>query len=668
MAISPTNPAQRAAAAAAAAGSAQAAPMALKPGDVLTALVLQTLADGTARLAVGDALLDVASQIPLTPGSTVRLAVQSTNAGLTLALLDSDRAPQGAGQTPQGTLAPARAAVAGAVDKAASPPPVAAAQPGADTAAKPAVAALAHAVRGAAARQDGLAPLFADAAEVAEAAALPKPVRQAIAQLLAFRTPAAAPITGDTIRQAMSRSGLFLEARLAAASPGKNPTLANAPTLAGAQLPPADLKAALLALRQVLRTWVGDMPATQTGAQPAQPTAQPGPLTETRQDARPAGRPVDGAPQAAEPSADTGAAEEGSGAPGVREVVVTRTVAVADRALPSRPPAGPSGTGEVARTSTAPLGSTQSADKMPATGAGGPAGGSVAPAVLLAMLERSVRPGPPGVVPEDGPDSRLPNSGQQESGGEGSRVRGNAPPASGLPASRLVDLLERGLALPEVASGETHAEAPPNAVTEDAAPRAKDAPEPTAPPAPPYRGGPSAAQPAAAAGITDGAEPHVIGERLLTETDAALARHTLLQAASLPDGAGLDQPDRTQPRWAFEIPLATPQGTAVAQFEIARDGGKSAPSAEAKPAWRARFTLDIEPIGPVHVQIALSGARAGVTLWAERQESAARLRAEAPLLADALREVELEPGDVLVRDGQPPRSAAAAGRFLDRAS
>jgi Flagellar hook-length control protein FliK len=68
------------------------------------------------------------------------------------------------------------------------------------------------------------------------------------------------------------------------------------------------------------------------------------------------------------------------------------------------------------------------------------------------------------------------------------------------------------------------------------------------------------------------------------------------------------------------------------------------------------------------VQIALSGARAGVTLWAERQESAARLRAEAPLLADALREVELEPGDVLVRDGQPPRSAAAAGRFLDRAS
>src|SRR5262249_28387658 len=157
------------------AGSAQAAPAAvlaaLKPGDVLTALVLQTLADGTARLAVGDALLDVASQIPLAPGSTVTLAGQSTTAGVTPALLRSDRARQGRGQPSQVAAAPARApaaTAAAAVDKAASPdlasaPAAAAAQPRAEAAVKPAVAALAQAVRGAAARQDSLAPLFADA-------------------------------------------------------------------------------------------------------------------------------------------------------------------------------------------------------------------------------------------------------------------------------------------------------------------------------------------------------------------------------------------------------------------------------------------------------------------------------------------------------------------------
>jgi hypothetical protein len=73
-------------------------------------------------------------------------------------------------------------------------------------------------------------------------------------------------------------------------------------------------------------------------------------------------------------------------------------------------------------------------------------------------------------------------------------------------------------------------------------------------------------------------------------------------------------------------------------------------------------------MGPVHAQVALIGARATVTLWAERPDSAMRLRQSAPMLSDALREAELEPGDVFVRDGAQPRQAAPAGRFLDRAS
>ena len=118
----------------------------------------------------------------------------------------------------------------------------------------------------------------------------------------------------------------------------------------------------------------------------------------------------------------------------------------------------------------------------------------------------------------------------------------------------------------------------------------------------------------------------------------------------------------------FEIPLATPQGTAVAQFEIARDARSTAPD-EAKVVWRARFTLDMEPMGPVHALIALSGMRTAVTLWAERDASAARLRADAPALAEALALAELEPGDVQVRTGEPPRPRqAGAGKFLDRAS
>jgi hypothetical protein len=179
-----------------------------------------------------------------------------------------------------------------------------------------------------------------------------------------------------------------------------------------------------------------------------------------------------------------------------------------------------------------------------------------------------------------------------------------------------------------------------------------------------------AAQPPAPPFTSADAKPRAIAERLLGDTDAALARHTLLQAASVPDGGDSGRAGRADARWTFEIPLATPQGTAVAQFEIARDGRRGASAEAPVPAWRARFSLDLEPIGPVHVHIALTQTRAAVTLWAQREASAVRLREDAPLLAQALRAAELEPGDVLVRAGEPPRAgtAAAAGRFLDRAS
>jgi hypothetical protein len=169
-------------------------------------------------------------------------------------------------------------------------------------------------------------------------------------------------------------------------------------------------------------------------------------------------------------------------------------------------------------------------------------------------------------------------------------------------------------------------------------------------------------------GISPDDHPRAIGERLLADTDAALARTTLLQAASLPDAPAPETRDPAQPHWAFEIPLATPQGTLVAQFEISRDGGRAATADAVQPAWRARFSLDVEPMGPVHVQITLSGARTAVSLWAERAESAARLRQDVPLLAQSLAQADLEPGDVTVRSGEPPRPQPAAGRFLDRAT
>jgi hypothetical protein len=192
---------------------------------------------------------------------------------------------------------------------------------------------------------------------------------------------------------------------------------------------------------------------------------------------------------------------------------------------------------------------------------------------------------------------------------------------------------------------------------------------------PPYRGGPSIPQPPTAPSLSAAAPPREQAIQLLGQTDAAIARQTLLRIGSLP----ADQPSCTahgndnSSRLMFEIPVLTAQGTGVAPMTVERDGGNRGAD-ETKPQWRASFSIDLESIGPVHVRIALSGERASVTLKAERADSAALLSAGLPLLDAGLRRAEIEPGDLRCHlenhvgnlAGSP--QAAAPGMFLDQAS
>ena len=185
---------------------------------------------------------------------------------------------------------------------------------------------------------------------------------------------------------------------------------------------------------------------------------------------------------------------------------------------------------------------------------------------------------------------------------------------------------------------------------------------PSAPPAagttrplptpPPIREAGLTPQAAATATLSARDEAPAIVQQLTREVDQAVARQTLHQLASLPDGQA--------PSWLFELPVATPQGTAVAQFEIDRDGRQSG-AAGGSEAWRARFSIDIEPLGPVHVHLRLDGERTAVTVWAEREDGLARLRGLGAELSQAL------PADVIFHPGSPRRPLPENGQFVDRA-
>ncbi|RJF70978.1 flagellar hook-length control protein FliK [Rhodopseudomonas palustris] len=188
-------------------------------------------------------------------------------------------------------------------------------------------------------------------------------------------------------------------------------------------------------------------------------------------------------------------------------------------------------------------------------------------------------------------------------------------------------------------------------------------------PPPPIAGALPAAQPVMPASLDPHTPLDTALRRVLAETEGSLARQTLLQVASLPDRSdGAARSDALQPRWSFEIPFTTPQGTAVAQFEISRDGEEAQSAASASRVWRARFSLDVEPAGPVHALISLQGEKTSVKMWAERPSTAAQLRAGAVQLTTALSRADLIPGDIIIREGSPNAPPpAGAGHFLDRA-
>jgi Flagellar hook-length control protein FliK len=530
-----------------------AAGVVLQPGTVVNAQVVAA-AENLVQIAIAGLTIDVLSEIPLSVGQNLQLAVSQAEGGtIRLAVVGQGAAAAGpAGETVDAqNLAPSAQIAATAAPSAVVPAPN-------DPLTPLERIAVSVASESAATQQESLSPLFANLNAVAATNSLPPALQQAVVRVLAQQTSLHPGLTGGEIQTAFQKSGLFLEA-----------SLATGPTPPSGGIP--DLKAALIVLRQTLATAVA-APENPATALPVIPAALAG-------EAKPS------------PTAQT---------------LTSPTLA------PSQAPEAEDHQVLPPQTRTA---------LVDAATAGN--------ANRLVLTEALLSAGPKSVT------SAAALNLLQEALQEIPRAAGNA-------ATAMVTLQDG---------------------------RRANATVHTNTPAPPFRGALPSAQPVAAPSIAPNAPLAATARHLLDDTDAALARQTLLQVASLPDrpdatNAGTDP---SAPRWNFEIPFATPQGTAMAQFEISRDGGGNEIDA-AKRIWRARFSLEVEPAGPVHALISYSGERTSVRMWAERPQTAAQLRAGAAELSQALSKAELPVGDIVIREGTPPQpQPAKAGHFLDRA-
>jgi hypothetical protein len=587
----------------------------LQPGTLINAQVLQLLGGDQVRIAIGGQPLDLVSQVPLQAGQTLQLSVsQSANGTINLAVVN---------QAP-GAASPANAAAANASSDAATSDvaafvvaPAAAAAPQNQLTTLEALA-VSVAAETAATQQTSLAPLFANLSVATAGGSLPAQVLQAATQVLAQRINPDQGLTGNDIRQAFQNSGLFLEASLARGSVASGTP---------------DLKAALIVLRQALGSAI-DAAASIPNAAAATPVANTAPLMPADDpQATTVIAPANAAPATilleqgvdqplAVPSSSVIITAEGEPATLLPAPVPLLVPDIApSNALPqSAAPEIPQGLLEFSAAAASVL--------TPATNPADVAARVAASSAALNLLQEVVQAGPLATSLTAGNASRLAF--------DDSMMLSLLPSAAGV---RIPNLGDAEFARTNV-------------------------------PPPPIGGALLAAQPVTPATLLSSSPLDTAMHHLLTDTDGAIARQTLLQVASLPDQVdpATGRIDSVPPRWNFEIPFITPQGTAMAQFEISHDGGTASEADTAKRAWRARFTLDVEPAGPVHALVSLSGDRTSVQMWAERPATADQLRAGVSQLSQALSRAELQPGDIVIRDGAPLQPVSArAGHFLDRA-
>jgi hypothetical protein len=543
-------------------------------------------------------------------------------------------APPAQAVTSPGDVAPAAADAA--AGNAVAAPATSTAPPTAAPPADPILQAVDVARAAAAGRQASLAPLLADLAQAVASPALSGQTKAAIAQVLALQTPVEGDFTAQVFKDAVAQSGLFLEAHLARLSPS-------------GQAPP-DLKAALLVLQRVLAAVPpSPAPAAPRPAVPAAPAGQSAPAVPTA--------PVASAPSLSPPAS--------AATPAPAETPSTLPAQAAPT-LAQTPPAAQIANEAVATPGVAP--EVEPAPTMASEAASPQAGKVAVPAADLPA--RSAAPAP---APQSAPGAPL----SQQTAGTATAAPTPSPaqaPTLQTSAAALIAAQSIEEAIPQTAPPPQPDLAPLAPPRDDlpldarsallflqrafgAAPAGRPGPASrAAAPPPPLRQSATGAQAAEPAALPAGDDEGAIAQHLAGETDSALARLTLHQLASLPDAAG-------GPAWVFELPLATPQGAAMAQFVIDRDE-EAATGSTAGPAWRARFSIDVEPLGPVHIHLRVGRETSAVTLWAERDGGVERLRSQGAALAQALG------AEVVIHPGAPNRSTPppGPGQFVDQSS
>lgn len=155
---------------------------------------------------------------------------------------------------------------------------------------------------------------------------------------------------------------------------------------------------------------------------------------------------------------------------------------------------------------------------------------------------------------------------------------------------------------------------------------------------------------------------------LLRIAAAAISRLQTHQLSSL--GQTYTTPEGTQlTTWQMEIPMRDQDTVIPLQLKFQQEQSNSEEQDEEKkaPIWRLELSFELEPLGPLHVQVNLKNEEISSKLWAEFAQTAVYVNKELHILRDKLLAAGLNIKELECLQGTPPAAPKAAieQRWID---
>ncbi len=537
-------------------------------GQVLKAVAQSTTAQGLVQLSIGRQTVHARSPLPLPPGTQLTLRVEQAGDQPSFRVLD--------------------------------PPPPAAIK--------------AEALRQVLPRMLELIPALGRALEAGNnpkaAQALPEDVRQLAQALARVIPPAANALTGRGLQNAVSRSGLFTEARMAQG-----------------QVPGDDVKTALARLATRLRSTTTPPTDTAAKAQPkadaatGTPARQPAPGAAGQSASQAAGNkaPIDGKPLPAQ-SADGAKAQAAAtpAQPAATAKAQAAATAAQTTATGKPPTADQAAARPTAETAVAAKGSSAAGPGKADIAAGG---GRQAGATAQGVEAKPTAAGPPRATAAD----VLP-----------ARAGAPTPPMGGLSRAGPGGAAQPMIQQPLGSSPQGQLSQQPLVGGKPVYPQALS-PQPTAQ---------GAAQQAAQPATAEAPAVRLVQE-LASQVEGALSRIQYNQLSSLPG----DDPNRQA--WQLDLPLRN--GEHLDAFRLRVEEEKHARALEHEGStWRVDLAFNLDPLGPIRVRIGLQGETVSSVFWAENPETVSLIERRMEVLEQGLERVGLEVGRLSAHRGQPP--------------